>query len=478
MTVLDTLLHSYLDLTRHLDPLQHMSDLPTDLDRRLGRFDTGWLAAQLAALRSIAHAIEDLDEVASRDDEVDRTMLLDTVRGDMVRLQGLIDGDAADPLLPLRHAVTALDRLLGEDYDRERAAALTARLGELPEMLALVRDDPRPAAPFLVEAARRTRDELDDRIDLAAERIDDGELLAEARAAVAVHGDWLATIATDDGAIGYGEEVTVQRLALLNNQPFGIKATLRLLELRRAGAERALGTAAADLGYDGDWAAALDALPELSPLDPFERLDAWADEWERAGSVYITLGLAVPDGRPGPAPAVDDRATLAVWAMRARARAMFEAARAANPRPVRRWLVAPGVRRGWGRAVVALLRDTALLAAPEHLLAAAWLALLDAVAAETDLMLAARMATPEVLVARAAAIAQLDEARAAALVGGVASEPLTALAAGLSHEGWAAWHADEGGDPAPFLHRALSAGGLAVPLARWVLTPEDGFDDE
>jgi hypothetical protein len=128
--------------------------------------------------------------------------------------------------------------------------------------------------------------------------------------------------------------------------------------------------------------------------------------------------------------------------------------------------------------VVALLRDTALLAAPEHLLAAAWLALLDAVAAETDLMLAARMATPEVLVARAAAIAQLDEARAAALVAGVASEPLTALAAGLSHEGWAAWHADEGGDPAPFLHHALSAGGLAVPLARWVLTPEDGFDDE
>ncbi|HPF61758.1 MAG TPA: hypothetical protein PLI93_06820, partial [Gemmatimonadales bacterium] len=477
MSDMDALLRSYLDLARHLDPLQHPDEAPADVAARLGRFDVPWLTAQLAALRSIANAIEDLEDLASRDDEVDRTMLLDTVRGDIARLHALIEGESADPVLPLRHAVAALDALLGEDFDAGRAAALAARLGELPEMLSLVREELRPAPAFLVAAASLALAELDERLDLAAERLEDTTVVTAAREALDAHSSWLLDGNRVGGEMGLGEEAVLARLALLNNEPLGLKGTLRTLELRRAGAERALLTAAADLGYPEDWPAALEALPELSPLDPFERLDGWLDEWERAGSVYITLGLAVPDAEPGPAPAVEDRATLAVWAMRARARAMFEAARAQQERPVRRLLVAPGVRRGWSRAVVALLRHTTLLDAPEHLLAAAWLALLDAVAAETDLLLAARMATPEELVARTAEITHLDEERARALVVMVAEEPLAALAAGLSHEGWVAWHADEGGEPATFLHRALEAGGLAVPLARWVLTADDELDE-
>ncbi|MEO8479674.1 MAG: hypothetical protein ABI542_08580 [Gemmatimonadota bacterium] len=478
MSPVDTLLHSYLDLARLLDPMQHPDEAPADADARLGRFDVPWLTAQLAALRSIANAIEDLEDVEERDDEVDRTMLLDTVRGDIARLQFLTEGPTTDPVLPLRHAAVALDALLGEDFDVERAQALAARIGELPEMLALVREDTRPAPAFLVEAASVAVEHLEERLDLAAERLDNVAVLGAARTSLEDHRRWLRDALDSDGEVGLGEDAVLPRLALLNNEPFGVKATLRLLELRRAGAERALHTAAEDLGYGDDWSAALEALPELSPLDPFERLDAWLDEWERAGSVYITLGLGVPDAEPGLAPNVDDRATLAVWAMRARARAMFEAARATQERPVRRLLVADGIRRGWSRAVVALLRDTPLLAAPEHLLAAAWLALLDAVAAETDLMLASRLATPEELVTRAGEIAHLDETRARALVVMVAEEPLAALAAGLSHAGWAAWHADEGGDPAQFLHKALGAGGLAVPLARWVLTPDDGFAED
>lgn len=478
MSPVDTLLHSYLDLARHLNPMQHPDEAPADAASRLGRFDVPWLTAQLAALRSIANAIEDLEDVEARDDEVDRTMLLDTVRGDIARLQFLTEGPTTDPVLPLRHAAVALDALLGEDFDADSATALVARIGEVPEMLALVREDTRPAPEFLMEAASVAVEHLEERLDLAAERLDNVEVMAAARAALEAHRQWLRDTLTAGGEVGLGEDAVLPRLALLNNEPFGVKATLRLLELRRTGAVRALHSAAADLGYGDDWGAALDALPELSPLDPFERLDAWLDEWERAGSVYITLGLAVPDAEPGPAPDVEDRATLAVWAMRARARAMFEAARAAQERPVRRLLVADGIRRGWSRAVVALLRYTPLLAAPEHLLAAAWLALLDAVAAETDLMLAARIATPDELVTRAAELAHLDESHARALVVTVAEEPLASLAAGLSHEGWAAWHADEGGNPAVFLHKALGAGGLAVPLARWVLTPDDGFEDD
>lgn len=478
MSSVDSLLHSYLDLSRHLDPLQHPDEAPRDLSHRLGRFDLPWLQAQLAALRSIGHAIEDLDDVESRDDEVDRTMLLDTVRGDVARLQFLVEGPGSDPVLPLRHLMAALDAVLGEDFDVARSDALVARLGEMPEMLAAARDDSRPSPAFLAEAAAHDIEQLEERIDLAAERIERIDLLQAARTALDEHRRWLRDSVVRGGEAGLGEDAVLPRLALLNNEPYGIKATLRVLELRRAGAERALSTAASDLGYGDDWPAALDALPELAPLDPFERLDAWIDEWERAGSVYITLGLRVPDAEPGAAPMVDDRATLAVWAMRARARAMFETARAAQSRPVRRLLVADGIRSGWSRAVVALLRDSALLAAPEHLLAAAWLALLDAVAAETDLLLASRMATPEDLVVRASELTHLDPERARAIVVRVAVDPLAALAAGLSHEGWASWHADEGGDPAEFLHKALGAGGLAVPLARWVLTPEDELDGE
>ena len=64
---LDALLASYLDLARHLDPLRHPDEAPEELRQRLGRFDTPWLVAQAAALRSIAHAIEDLETVESLD---------------------------------------------------------------------------------------------------------------------------------------------------------------------------------------------------------------------------------------------------------------------------------------------------------------------------------------------------------------------------------------------------------------------------
>ena len=48
-------------------------------------------------------------------------------------------------------------------------------------------------------------------------------------------------------------------------------------------------------------------------------------------------------------------------------------------------------------------------------------------------------------------------------------DPLHALAAALSHEAWQSWYAEVGGEPVPFLLKALNAGGLAVRLARWAL---------
>jgi hypothetical protein len=225
--------------------------------------------------------------------------------------------------------------------------------------------------------------------------------------------------------------------------------------------------AAQELGYDDDWRAALDALPETAELDPMERLDAWEEEWQRAGAALVALGVPMPDASPPPAPPATDRATLGAWALRARSATVLEAARAATPRDVRRLLVAPGLRRGFNRTVAALLRETSVLGAPERRLASAELALRDAVAAETDLLLQARMATPEELMARVSGLTGLSSDEARDLVTAVAEDPFEALAAGLAHEGWQGWFAEEGGDPADFLVRAASYGGLAVPLARW-----------
>ena len=63
MSPLDELLASYLDLARHLDPLRHPHEAPAEVQARLGRFDLPWMSAQATALKAIANAIEDLDEV-------------------------------------------------------------------------------------------------------------------------------------------------------------------------------------------------------------------------------------------------------------------------------------------------------------------------------------------------------------------------------------------------------------------------------
>src|SRR5690606_27175632 len=94
---LDQLLESYLDLARHLDPLRHPHEAPAEVQARLGRFDRPWLSGQVSALRSIGNAIEDIEGVDSLADEVDRTMLLDTVRADIRRLSERINGPTSDP---------------------------------------------------------------------------------------------------------------------------------------------------------------------------------------------------------------------------------------------------------------------------------------------------------------------------------------------------------------------------------------------
>jgi hypothetical protein len=466
VSTLDELLGSYLDLARHLNPLRHPHEAPADVHSRLGRFDVPWLTAQAAALKSITHAIEDLDEVESRDDEVDRTMLINTVRGDLMWLDGAV-AESADPGLPLRHASAALGVLLGEDFDAAAATALTARIAELADFLAALREDARPAPPFLVDAAERTLDTLVECLDAASERVDDAAVPAAA-AALEAHRTWLAEPArVADGELGLGADGVQARLTLLTTEPAGLKGTARILELRRTGVERSLVSAADELGHGDDWRRAVEALPEIAELDPLDLVDAWEEEWRRVGAECAALGLETFAQGVPPAPMVSDRATLAAWAVRARAAALFETGRAGQRRAVRRLLVAPGLRRGWQRTVAALLRESPVLGTPERRLASAALALRDAVTAEADLALQSRRVPAEALIGWVAEAAALEPHAARETVIAVAGDPLDEVAAALSHEGWQGWFAEDGGEPAAFLGRASRSGGLAVALARW-----------
>lgn len=466
MQDINALFDSYLDLARHLDPLRHPDGAPEGVRQRLGRFDTPWLVAQAAALRSIAHAIEDLEAVDVLDDEVDRTMLLDTIRGDILAIEAATQAEGADPTPPLRHAVDALMELMDEAFDAEAEAGLRARITALPEFLASVRRDPRPMPDQLADDAVALVDELDDLLDEASEYLDD-LAVQPALVALAEHRRWLESEAPRGGVTGLGEEALERRLALLAHEPVGLRGTLRVLELRRTGVERSLHAVALALGSATPMAL-VEELRESGGVGFDELATEWPETWERIRAEMATLGLPVTvvECTDDPLDATD-RHSLPVEAIRSHAELMLEAARQGQSRPIRAALVAPGLRMGWGRTVAALLRPTIIGGSEEQQLMMCFRALVESVAAEVDLLLQARRLDREAATAYLMEHTGLSESEAQLVVFEVASQPLEALAAALAHEAWQSWYADDGGDPVAFIRRALAGGGLAVRLARW-----------
>jgi hypothetical protein len=468
---LDALLASYLDLARHLDPLRHPDEAPEELRQRLGRFDTPWLVAQAAALRSIAHAIEDLETVESLDDEVDRTMLLDTIRGDILAIEAVTQAEGANPTLALRHAMNALLELMGEGFDAAAEAALRARIAALPEFLATIQQDTRPIPEAVVADSVALLGELGDVLDEASEYLDD----AAVQPALVAHAEirqWLEADAPRGGPAGLGEEALERQLALLTHEPVGVRGTLRILEMRRAGVQRSLDAVALTLGSEAALAL-VEELREVAELDFDELATEWPECWERIRSEMASLGLPATD-----LPCMDDpldaldRHSLPGAAIRAHAELMQDAACRAHPRPVRRILTAPGLSMGWGRTVAALLRGTEVGGGEEQQLMMCHRALVESVAAEVDLLLQARRLDRAGAVAFVREQTGLEELEAEGVVQEVSSQPLEALGAALAHEAWQSWYADQGGDPVAFIRRALDGGGLAVRLSRWALGAE------
>lgn len=466
MTAIDGLLASYLDVARHLDPLRHPFEAPASLQHAIGRFDAPWLHAQVVALRAIANAVEDLDEVEALEDEVDRTMLIDMIRADALRLEASVEGDVVDPVAPLGHAVAALDMLMEERFTGNEEAALRDRVAALPELLAALCNDSRAIPEHLVDLAQLELAALAEAIDEASERLDD----AAVQPALAALGDcrgWLDDPVRRTAASGLSETALDGILSTLVSEPVGHRGTLRLLELRRAGVERSLAGAAEELGSD-DGLAIVRALRE-EHVSRDDADAAWHAEWRRVGNELGELGLPVVQLDPtGPAPiGIDDEWSFTAIAVRAHAAYLFDAARANQPRAVRRLLVAPGLIAGWGRTVAALLRATPVFGTPERRAMMSHRALIECAAAEADLLLHGGHADVAALKTRVQQSAGLTDDEARRVVLGASAAPFEALAAALAHEGWQAWYAEDGGDPVEFLMLALEQGGLAVPLARW-----------
>jgi hypothetical protein len=469
MRAIEALLASYLDLARHLDPLRYPDECPPEIAHRLGRFDAASLRAHVVALKSIANALEDLEDVEALDQEVDRTMLIDSIRADIARLEQMLSSDTSNPALPLVHLSDALTALLGEDFDAEGEAALRERIAAFPGFLVALREDTRPAPPLILDAAKAEAEAFDSGpLDMAAERLDD-VTVQPALVAIAEHRTWLARPERAGGEYGFGEEKLEAHIVSLVAEPLGAKGTLRLLELRRAGVERSLASAVEELGMSDPIACAQQLIEEAQP-SPDVYYDFWQDEWTRVGTAMRDLGLPVPDAdAPDPPVDAEDGWSMAAYAVRDHAARMMQVAKGANPRAVRRLLRGPGLLDGWGRTVAALLRNTDVFGLAERRAMMSFLALRESAAAEADLLLHARAATPEELMTRMREIAGVTEFDAPAIVGEIAAEPLHALAAALSHEAWQSWYAEVGGEPVPFLLKAMEGGGLAVPLARWAL---------
>src|SRR5437899_5832460 len=138
---------SYFDLRWHLDPVGATQAGVKTYDDRYGRFTPSALAPHLAALKSIASALEETT-ADEREAEIDRTALLNEIRVTLRRFERERP-QAKNPGFWLSHLLGGLHFLLGrrDRTPEERAVSLVGRLEDVPRLL----DDARAT---LVEPVR------------------------------------------------------------------------------------------------------------------------------------------------------------------------------------------------------------------------------------------------------------------------------------------------------------------------------------
>lgn len=140
MPSVDELCQSYLDLKYHFDPAAASQAGLVTHDARLGRFDVPDVRAHVAALRSVAGAVEEL-EVEDLQQEIDRTALLGELRSTIFRLEHERPHER-NPIFWVNHLFQALYAVLARSPDESgpRAPAVLERLRAVPAFLDTARE--------------------------------------------------------------------------------------------------------------------------------------------------------------------------------------------------------------------------------------------------------------------------------------------------------------------------------------------------
>src|SRR5947207_3827586 len=146
---------SFFDLYWHLDPVAATQAGVAGHDDRYGRFSEPELTPQLAALKSIAAALEEAT-AADLDEEIDRTALLNEIRVMLRRFEKL-QQQAKNPEFWLSHLLGGLHHLLlsADRTPAEKAAAAIGRLEDIPDFLDDVRATLLEPVRVFVETAMR-----------------------------------------------------------------------------------------------------------------------------------------------------------------------------------------------------------------------------------------------------------------------------------------------------------------------------------
>ncbi len=135
MSELSQLTESYLDLKWQMDPVEATGAGLPDYDQRLGAYDDESVGEYLAAVRSIAGALESC-QVDTLDDEIDKTALLNDARVLTHRFE-FEQPHKRDPAYWATHALEGLYLLLAlRDRSRDhRSKAAAERVRALPRFL-------------------------------------------------------------------------------------------------------------------------------------------------------------------------------------------------------------------------------------------------------------------------------------------------------------------------------------------------------
>jgi hypothetical protein len=510
----DDLCRSFLDLWFHFDPAAATRAGIPGQDHRLGSYDADSIRLHVAALRSIAGAVEDLD-IEDTDDEIDRTALLDHLRVLLFRFEHEHPWRRS-PALWVRHACDSLDSLLVRELpDEGTATALLARIRALPQFFTEARATLRRPPLLLVEVALAELDGLVTLILAARARfgaiwealedhggkpvIDANEAIAHLRQALR------SEISPDPSPSGaaIGEDEVDRRLhhehASVHNSAEVWRAALRLA----LDVEHEVVALAVTIDGSRPWREVYERLPaQQGPEDPLASMGAALGAARRfAESEGLTGDIAVPlvpieatsYERPlEPAafyrPAGTLTPAMVVVAGIERPALPWLAARLGVPgihlhrvrsdaltRPVRKHIAAASTPLGWSLYAAELMGSLGYSPEPESRLAERVLFLRDAHLAVVDLGLHTRQFTPEDAIGHLLSHLPVDRVTAEADVRRIACCPVEACAAIL---GWRELtrlrddvRAQRGADftLAGFHDSVLAYGGLPVPLIRWGL---------